>query len=63
MRDMNNSPALFKSKLEAFLFMRAFLGAFETVNGRFTNDYLYLYLYLLVNNSWLKNIQGQQNSL
>ena len=30
MRDMNISPALFKSKLKTFLFMRAFPGAFET---------------------------------
>ena len=30
MRDMNISPALFKSKLKTFLFMRAFPGTFET---------------------------------
>ena len=30
MRYMNISPALFKSKLKTFLFMRAFPGAFET---------------------------------
>ena len=30
MRDTNISPALFKSKLKTFLFMRAFSGAFET---------------------------------
>ena len=41
MRDMNISPALFKSKLKTFLFMRAFPRFWDIVNGRFTNDCLY----------------------